>query len=169
MRRIKYFAGIVGVLIGILVIGRLGSQAAGPKTVPQETLQQIGPQLAKAFTFEPFSPPLPDHLWMKADQDRVVFLHFAKPVMEKDNKLIFVGDGIKGRFCADDQPAKGKTGYVHFHSLAAPAGHQHGHGGDQGQEGYWLRHVAVAEFEMMGTRFTPGTAMNFMPTAPPKC
>ena len=44
-----------------------------------ETMQQVGPKLAPAFTFEPFAPPMRNHLWMDAGQDRIKFLHFTKP------------------------------------------------------------------------------------------
>lgn len=156
-------------LVGAFLAVQIASQAQGTKDVPKETLEAVGPQLAGTFTFEPFNPTMPDHLWMKSDPDKVIFLHFAKPVNEKGNKLIFVGDGIKGRFCAEDQPDKGKTGYVHFHAATVTKGHEHGHGGDKNQEGYWLRHVAVDEFDMMGMHFKPGVAYNFMPTTAPRC
>ncbi|MFQ5779492.1 MAG: hypothetical protein ACE5HN_01740 [Nitrospiria bacterium] len=106
---------------------------------------------------------------MKTDPDKVVFFHFAKPVDAKENKLLFMGDAIKGRFCADDQPNGGKTGFVHFHSAKIAPGHKHGHGGRKGQEGYWLRHIALGEFEMMGIHFKPGIAHNFKATPAPKC
>jgi hypothetical protein len=157
----------VGLLAIIFLV--VPGRAAMDKHIPKETLEKVGPELARVFTFEPFSPTMPDHIWMKADEDKLEFLHFMKPVSEKDNKLIFIGDGIKGRFCAQDQPDHGKTGYVHFHSLSTSSGHKHGHGGDKGQEGFWLRHIAVADFDMMGMHFKPGTAMNFMPTEAPQC
>ncbi|MEK7825244.1 MAG: hypothetical protein AAB266_02365 [Nitrospirota bacterium] len=156
-------------LAGVILAGQVITQAQGQKDVPKETLEAVGPQLATTFTFEPFNPSMPDHLWMKADSGMIIFLHFAKPVSDKGNKLIFVGEGIKGRFCAEDQPDKGKTGYVHFHASTVVKGHEHGHGGDKGQEGFWLRHVAVDEFDMMGMHFKPGVAYNFMPTQAPKC
>ncbi len=165
----KKFFWILLFLIGTLWAGHAISQAQGEKEIPKETLTSIGPQLADQFTFEPFTPPMPDHLWMKADPDKMIFLHFAKPVSEKDNRLIFVGDGVKGRFCAEDQPAGGRTGYVHFHASTVAKGHEHGHGGEKAQEGFWLRHVAVGEFDMMKMHFKPGIAHNFMPTPPPKC
>lgn len=169
MKKILLFFALI--LVGAILAGQIVSQAQGTKEVPKETLETIGPQLATTFTFEPFDPSMPDHLWMKADPDKVIFLHFAKPVSEKENKLIFVGDGIKGRFCAENQPAKGKTGYVHFHSTEVHKGHEKemGHGGEKGQEGFWLRHIAVGEFDMMGMHFKPGVAHNFMPTPAPKC
>lgn len=156
-------------VVGMIVAGQVFGQTGGSKEIPKETLEAIGPQLALSFNAEPFAPSMPDHLWMKGDPDKVLFLHFAKPVSERENKLIFIGDGIKGRFCSENQPAGGKTGYVHFHSLSAAKEHEHGHGGEKGQEGYWLQHVAVGEFDMMNIHFKPGVAHNFMPTSPPKC
>lgn len=132
-------------------------------------IQGVGTALAAQFTYEPFTPAMPDHIWMDAGKGEIRFFHFDKPVSEEDAKLIFIGEGIKGKFCSSDQPEGGKTGFVHFHSLTAPAGEKLGHGGYAGGEGYWLRHVAVGEFDIMGTHFKPGIAMNFMPTPPPKC
>lgn len=167
MKRLFLIGALV--VIGVFLAGQMISQGQGTREIPKETLEAVGPQLATTFIFEPFSPAMPDHIWMKADADKIIFLHFAKPITEKDNKLLFVGDGIKGRFCAEDQPAKGKTGYVHFHSAAVAKGHEHGHGGEKAQEGYWLRHIAVADFDMMGMHFKPGVAYNFMPTNTPRC
>lgn len=97
-------------VVGMIVAGQVFGQTGGPKEIPKETLEAIGPQLALSFNAEPFAPSMPDHLWMKGDPDKVLFLHFAKPVSERENKLIFIGDGIKGRFCSENQPAGGKTG-----------------------------------------------------------
>lgn len=36
-------------------------------------------------------------------------------------------------------------------------------------EGFRLQHIAVGNFEMMGTQFNPGTAHQFMHTDPPRC
>ncbi len=132
-------------------------------------LQGVGPTLATQFTFSPFTPPLTDHIWMDAGKGEVRFFHFDKPLSEPDARLIFLGEGIKGKFCASDQPEGGKTGFVHFHSLKATSGEKLGHGGHAGSEGYWLRHVALGEFDIMGTHFIPGIAMNFMPTPPRQC
>jgi hypothetical protein len=190
MRTLRIFLGtaFIFLILSLMQGDRLkaqthqhGATAAKPPAsqalsqLAPQTIRKIGPQLAKNFTFQPFAPPMPDHVWMKADDKTITFLHFAKPVNQPNNQLIFIGDGIRGRFCADNQPDQGKTGYVHFHSLKAAPGHEHnemmamGHGGQPGQEGYWLRHIAVAEFDMMGQHFKPGLAMDFMPTPPPKC
>ncbi len=137
--------------------------------VPKATLEAIGPHMSQFLNYEPFDPPLKNHLWMKTDTDKMIFFHFAKPVSEKENKLLFTGDAVKGRFCAEDQPAGGKTGYVHFHSGAVAEGHKHGHGGEKGQAGYWLRHIALGDFEMMNIQFRPGVAHNFKATSAPSC
>lgn len=136
-----------------------------------ETMQGLGPQLVQSFSFEPFTPPMQNHLWMDAGQDKVKFLHFTKPVKDPEATLIFIGDGIKGRFCAEDQPEKGKTGYVHFHQATAAHAHspKDAHGGKGGEEGYWLRHIAIGEFEFKGKKMEPGIAMNFPSTPPPTC
>ncbi|MBI5746124.1 MAG: hypothetical protein HZA13_03875, partial [Nitrospirae bacterium] len=91
MKRL-FLIGIL-VLIGAFLAGQVITRAEGQKEVPKETLEAVGPQLAATFTFEPFNPSMPDHLWMKADSGMIIFLHFAKPVNEKGNKLIFVGEG----------------------------------------------------------------------------
>ncbi|WP_447979972.1 hypothetical protein [Candidatus Nitrospira bockiana] len=150
-----------------------GTAGEAKKAPAPEALNNVGPTLAKTYTFEPFHPGMPDHLWLDAGHGRAVFLHFNKPVTDPTATVIFVGEGIKGRNCAEDQPDGGKTGFVHFHRSHTPEGEHgpeaHGHGGQKGEEGYWLKHVAVGEFDMMGMHFKPGTAMNFMPTPPPRC
>jgi hypothetical protein len=99
---------------------------------------------------------------MKADDNTITFLHFAKPIDQPNNKLIFIGDGVRGKFCAEDQPSQGKTGYVHFHSLVAEPGQAHnemakmGHGGKPGAAGFWLRHIAVDEFDIDGSALHAG-------------
>lgn len=163
---------MAGVLAGGLWIADI-SAAESKKGPAAAALKNVGATLAKAYTFEPFHPAMPDHLWMDAGNGRGVFLHFNKPVSDPKATVIFVGEGVKGRFCAEDQPDGGKTGFVHFHRSQTPEGETgpaaHGHGGKTAEEGYWLKHIAVAEFDMMGMHFTPGTAMNFMPTPAPKC
>ena len=167
---------IVVTAMGLLIGGAwLNPQVDGADLNPPsaEALKTVGPTLGKAFTFEPFQPPMLDHLWMDVGNGRAIFMHFNKPVSDSAASVIFLGEGIKGRFCAEDQPEGGKTGFVHFHRARTPSGETgqgaHGHGGAKGEDGYWLRHFAVAEFDMMGMHFKPGTAMNFMATPAPKC
>jgi len=161
------------IIVMSLVVTFLSGQGIGfaeeKLETPKETLESIGLRLAPVMTYEPFSPPVRNHLWMQSDPDKMPFLHFAKPTNEKENTLLFLGNAIKGRFCAENQPDGGKTGYVHFHALTVSEGHKDAHGGEKGQAGYWLRHVAVGEFDAMGKHFTPGVAHNFKATPPPNC
>ena len=165
--KIKGFVMVMGLMTAMLI----GQQSvwADSSKIPNQVLQLIGPKLKPLLTYEPFDPPLRNHLWMKTDPDKMIFFHFAKAATVADNTLLFMGDAIKGRFCAEDQPDGGKTGYIHFHSLRIAKGHKHGHGGEKGQEGYWLRHIALGEFDAMGRHFTPGVAHNFKATPPPSC
>lgn len=171
-RKLIFWISTVALLVGCAWLSS-GTAGEGKNAPVPEAIKNIGLTLAKAYTFEPFRPGMPDHLWMDAGNGRALFLHFDKPVNDPKAMLIFVGEGVKGRFCAEDQPDAGKTGFVHFHRAHTPEGETgmaaHGHGGKTAEEGYWLKHVAVGEFDMMGAHFTPGTAMNFMPTPPPKC
>jgi hypothetical protein len=159
-------------LIGSTWLGN-GFASEGKKAPAAEALKNVGPTLAKGYTFEPVHPAMSDHLWMDTGNGHGVFLHFNKPVSDPTAMVIFTGEGVKGRFCAEDQPDGGKTGFVHFHRSHTPDGEKgmtaHGHGGQSAEEGYWLKHIAIGEFDMMGIHFTPGIAMNFMPTPAPKC
>lgn len=156
-------------LTALSLIGQGITFAGEGHKVSDKALHMIGEKVGHLFDYEPFDPPLKNHLWMKTDPDKMTFFHFEKPVSEKENQLLFMGEAVKGRFCSEDQPEGGKTGYVHFHSAQKAEAHQHGHGGEKGQDGYWLRHVALGEFDMMKMHFTPGLAHNFMPTPPPAC
>jgi len=162
---------ILGLIVSFSVAGALNGFAGegDKKQIPMANLTAVGPALAKEFTFQPVHPPLPNHLWMDVGNGQVRFLHFNKAVTEEGAGIIFIGDGIKGTFCAENQPDGGKTGFVHFHSSHKMEGAKHGHGGNSGTEGYWLRHIAVGKFEMKNTNYTPGIAHNFMHTDPPKC
>ncbi len=170
MRKLSYlsligFAGVLMLLGGLMFQSWFGGEVS--EAIAAEAL---GSKIAN-----PFTPPMPGHLFYKAG-DRITFLHFKTPkgqaISDKD-KLLFMGDMIKGRFCAQDQPDGGKTGFVHFHQLHKHAEAKHPHGGKGGEEGYWLRHIAVRtiDMNMMGKdmHFEPGILMNFMPTPPPSC
>lgn len=160
---------IVGVISGLL----LGSiwfniaTAGESKTPAAETLKIIGPTLAKAYTSVPVHPDNPDHLWLDESNDRVLLLMFNKPVSDPKAQLLFVGEGIKGRFCAESQPDR--TGYIHFHRSHTPDG-DHSMSGPKDEEGYWLKHVAVSEFDMDNMHHKPRTVQgsHHQPTTP-KC
>jgi len=130
-------------------------------------------QVEYAFDFKPTTPHLPTHLYKNIGNNEFVFLHFDKPV-DQATKLLYTGQGIPGRFCKEDQDAlpkvDGKLAYTHFHKKFVDSDNpQDGHGGVGGEEGWWFKHVAVAEFDMPWGHVTPGVDFNFMPTPPPVC
>jgi len=55
------------------------------------------------------------------------------------------------------------AGFTHFHRKSSP-NWDAGHGGAPGVEGYWLKHIAVSEFDMPWGHVLPGVDCNFMPT-----
>jgi hypothetical protein len=90
------------------------------------------------------------------------------------------GQGIKGRCCAESQPDHGKTGFTHFHRTTTPATGDTSMHGAKGEEGYWLKHVAVAEFDMEykgehaghgggKTHYKPGEVEDSPQPTTPKC
>jgi hypothetical protein len=170
------------VMIFILGLGSawFSSSYAGEGKVPApEALTNIGPVLAKAYTFEPIHPIPPDHLWLDEGNGRVEFMMFDKPVSDPTAVLQFVGEGIKGRFCAESQPDRGKTGFSHFHRSHTPATGDTSMHGPKGEEGYWLKHVAVGDFKMVhkgdhsehggDIHYKPGTVQDLPQPPTPKC
>jgi hypothetical protein len=113
----------------------------------------------------PFDAPLPEHEWLDLGNGETLFLHYDKPVSAPEKKLIYIGLGIRGRFCAGEEPG---PAFVHFHRLHAP-NPDAGHGGPPGAEGYWLTHVAVQDMAMDGRQVKAGVDFQFMPTKAPKC
>jgi hypothetical protein len=171
---------VMVILVGFLGSVWFSSSQAGEEKVPSpEAMKNIGPILAKAYTFEAVHPNLPDHLWLDEGNGRVQFMMFDKPVSDPTAVLLFVGQGIKGRFCAESQPDRGKTGFNHFHRINTPATGDTSMHGPKGEEGYWLKHVAVTEFEMEpkgehaahggNTHYKPGTVQDVPQPPTPKC
>ncbi|HEU4683963.1 MAG TPA: hypothetical protein VFS39_05630, partial [Nitrospira sp.] len=144
-----------------------------------EAAKSMGAALLKAYTFEAVHPNPPDHVWLDEGNGRVQFFMFDKPVTDPSARLLFVGQGIKGRFCAESQPDGGKSGFNHFHRLNTPATGDTSMHGAKGEEGYWLKHVAVSEFELDpqeehgghggSTHFKPGMVEHFPQPPAPKC
>jgi hypothetical protein len=170
---------VMGMLVGVL--GTVSSSYAGEGAAASpEVANNIGSVLVKAYTFVPVHPNPPNHLWLDEGNGRVQFMMFDKPVSDPTAVLQFVGAGIKGRFCAESQPDRGKTGFNHFHRTNTPATGDTSMHGAKGEEGYWLKHVAVAEFEMEHqgehaahgggkTHYKPGDVENMPQPTTPKC
>jgi len=136
------------VLVGVLgVAGFSTSNGEEGTAVSPEVANNIGPALLQAYTFVPVHPNPPNHVWLDEGKGRVQFLMFDKPVSDPSAKLLFVGQGVKGTFCVESQPDHGKTGFNHFHRTHTPATGDTSMHGAKGEEGYWLKHVAVAEFD----------------------
>lgn len=149
--------------------------AAQQARVSETAAAALGRQLAQQMSYKsPFETDAPDHLWMLGDAQSVTFIHLDKPYAET-TRVIYVGFGIKGRWCAEDQAAIEKVagkGFTHFHRTAKVATWDAGHGGARaGEPGYWLKHMAVGPgFSMPWGDVKPGvTDMKFMPTTAPRC
>ena len=179
MRISRSTIGIGTAAAALLVAGIVGGYQASAQQeqVPEELAAKTGEQLTQTLAAEgPFATPLPDHLFLPAEEgaESVVFIHYDKPVPEA-TRVIYTGFGIKGRWCAEDQQKieeQAGKGFTHFHRVAEVAAADAGHGGaEPGEEGYWLKHIAVGPaFEMPWGQVEPGTVdENFMPTEAPKC
>jgi hypothetical protein len=139
-------------VVGVVASAWFSPSRAGEGTAASpEAMQNIGQVLAKAYTFVAVHPNPPNHLWLDEGNGWVQFMMFDKPVSDPTARLLFVGQGIKGRFCAESQPDGGKTGFNHFHRINTPATGDTSMHGAKGEEGYWMKHVAVAEFDVEHT------------------
>ena len=170
-------------VMSVMVVGLLGgmccssSHAAEGATASPEVANNIGAALIKGYTFQPVHPHPPNHLFLDEGNGRIQFLMFNKPVSDPTAELQWVGQGVKGRFCAESQPDGGKTGFKHFHRTNTPASGDTSMHGAKGEEGYWLKHVAVAVFDVTPhgehaghggkTHYKPGEVEDLpQPTAP---
>ena len=111
-------------------------------------------------------PYTPSHAWKWIGDDTFLLLHVDAENPKEAESLLYTGFGVKGTFCAETRPEGDE--FTHFHQCFAEtwAG---AHGGDVGDNGYWLPHLAVDEFEMPWGEVTPGIDYEFMPTPPPEC
>jgi len=169
-----FFTGCVG---GLLFSSSYALEGTAPSP---EAARNIGSVLLKSYTFEPVHPNPPNHVWLDEGDGRVQFMMFDKPVSDPAAQLQWVGQGVKGRFCAESQPDQGKTGFTHFHRTNTPATGDTSMHGAKGEEGYWLKHVAVAEFDMEykgehaghgegKKHYKPGETENSPQPTTPKC
>lgn len=154
--------------------GAAAAEAAptGELETSPATADRTGRQLVGAFTqASPFDPDAPDHVWFDNGDGTLLFLHYDQPLAQA-TKVQWLGWGVKGRWCAEGRP----EGFTHFHRTAKVGAWDAGHGGSKpGEDGYWLRHVALERLElpaMMGMparTVAPGLDREFMPTNPPNC
>jgi hypothetical protein len=111
---------------------------------------QVAPRLSKWITPEAF-----------------IFVQFDD--LEAPTAVRYVGVGVKGVFCAEAVPDAEGASFTHLHQPEV-ADYSEGHGGDPGQQGYWLSWLAVDAFETGdGRQVEPGIDYEFSPTPPPEC
>jgi hypothetical protein len=177
MRNSRITISIGTAAAALVVAGMVGGYHASAQEgdLPSGLAADLGEQLGASLSQDsPFETDLPDHLWLVADDESAVFIHLDKPAPEA-TRVIYMGYGVKGRWCAEDQEqieSVAGEGFTHFHRTAEVATPDAGHGGSEpGEPGYWLKHVAVGPaFEMPWGTVEPGmTDQKFMPTAAPKC
>ena len=129
---------------------------------------QFWDQVLAAYTAQPYDPAKPDHKWLDLGDGTYLFMQFDKAVDQAD-ELMYVGIGLPGMFCKEDQEQLPPS-FTHFHqSKCASQNIEECHGGKGGDEGYWLMHVAVKDLAMPWGEVKAGVDTKFMPTAAPTC
>ncbi|MGH2530775.1 MAG: cupredoxin domain-containing protein [Thermomicrobiales bacterium] len=100
-------------------------------------------------------------------QTNFIFAQFDDRDPAVATALPYVGIGVKGVFCAENQPS---ADFPHYHRVVAPE-YAEGHGGEPGEsEGYWLLWVATNAFEdRNGRAVVPGVDREFSPIPAPSC
>ncbi|MCU4751049.1 hypothetical protein OB919_03480 [Halobacteria archaeon AArc-curdl1] len=105
----------------------------------------------------------PAHVWKWVSEETFIALHLDNPNPEDAENLRYIVIGKKGVFTEESQPDEE---FTHFHKRDAE-GWEAGHGGDSvDDEGYWLTHIAVDDFEMPWGEVEVGVDYGFMPTPP---
>lgn len=167
--------GLAGVVVLTVLAFAGGYHVAAQGRLSDTFAASFGRQLAQQMSYKsPFETDAPDHVWALGDDQSVTFIHFDRPFADA-TRVIYVGFGVKGRWCAEDQAALEKIagkGFTHFHRTAKVATWDAGHGGARaGEPGYWLKHMAVGPgFKMPWGEVRPGaTDTAFMPTTAPRC
>ncbi len=132
-----------------------------------DTLERAG--LVALFDDEPLrggQEPWPSHAIKWLNEEVFMLTHWDAQDPSDADQLLWMGIGVRGDFCAADQPT---TDFTHHH-VSHAATYDAGHGGQPGQPGYWLIHVAVRDFESpFGATGGPGVHHEFGPTPPPMC
>ncbi|WP_290812272.1 hypothetical protein [Halovivax sp.] len=107
----------------------------------------------------------PRHVWKWVGDESLIGLHFDEPNPEEATALDYITIGRKGLFTEESRPDEE---FSHFHQHTAD-GWEAGHGGDEGDEGYWLTHIAVREIEypFHDEPIDARVDYDFMPTPPP--
>ncbi len=157
-------------------------QTGGSEDVPEDAPPAYDPapmgrelteveiqEFALVFSDEPLTggqDPWPSHLlkWINDDVFLLMHMNNEDPIVA--TQMLWWGMGVRGVFCAEDQPT---PDFTHFHKYSSPT-YAEGHGGEGGEQGYWLMHLNVREFESpFGPTGAPGLHEEFGPTPAPEC
>ena len=108
----------------------------------------------------------PRHVWKWVSDETFIGLHLDEPDPEAATAVDYILVGRKGLFTEESQP---DVEFTHFHQHTADSW-EGGHGGSEGDEGYWLTHIAVREIQypFHGEPIDPRVDYDFMPTPPPE-
>jgi len=116
----------------------------------------------------PFTPAPPATAFRVFGDGSGLFLQFDSSA-EGDGSLRYIGTMEPGVFCDNERTrALREQGYVHFRAAEAPS-EATAAGGRPGEEGHWMRFVAVQGFEMPWGAVEPGIDFGYRPTDPPAC
>jgi len=123
--------------------------------------------LAARFTQMPLrGGQVAPRLYAAVNDDVSIFLQFDNADPAQATTLRYIGISVRGVFCAEAQP---DPAFTHFHSFRPAAMYSQGHGGEPGEEGYWLLWVATDSFTTGGRQVVPGVDREFSPTPPVAC
>ena len=182
-RRLLRFAGVSGVVALAGCTGLLDDDPEDPAPTPTPTPEPTPTpvdaleRLVQVFDDQPFNEAqfqvegeersyTPRHVWKFVSEDSFIGLHFNDPNPEQATAIDYVTVGRKGLFTAESRP---DAEFTHFHRLEAD-NWEAGHGGAEGDEGYWLTHIAVRniQYPFHDEEIGPRIDYEFMPTMPPE-
>lgn len=163
----------VAVVVGI-AIGFAAGWSLVPRPVPlsqelagAELTAERKAALASAYADQPYTggQATPEHVWRILPNGDIEAIHFDAPTLDEATMIWYV---VVGVHVMDACQKPEDAGFTHFHKKSSP-NWDAGHGGAPGVEGYWLKHVAVSEFDMPWGHVLPGVDYNFMPTTIAGC
>lgn len=173
--------GRTAIVAVALVIGVVVGFAAGWTLVPRpppasadlsgaELTPERRTALAAAYADQPFTggQATPNHIWRILPTGDLDALHLDGATLDASTKILYVVVGVHVMDACDKDVLNLDGGFTHFHKKES-LNWDAGHGGSPGLEGYWLKHIAVSEFDMPWGHVVPGVDPNFHPTTIDGC
>lgn len=165
MKQSYIYLFLVFAILSIVSIAGCNNQQKVESSNNVLTKQELT-ALASQFDDEPFSGGQKAPRISKwVNNNTFIFLQFDKSNATAATAVRYVGIGVNGKFCKSSQP---NPDFTHFHRPNV-ANYGEGHGGNPGDDGFWLMWVAVDEFDSGGRNIVPGVDEKFSPTPPPDC